>query len=388
MAKILHFFTDEKFTGIMINLFDKFTEHEQLYLSVPLGEKQNYRNEKVKHISAEQINSSVKDFHPDLIIFHSLFPQNLLVLDRLETHTPICWFSWGGDISLGKTSVFRKSHEPLTFKAYFPNSGKTLMKHAIWNVIKQLFPKAYSSYYYKRTGEIWPNVLMNRNFRKIGFVNTVIPQEQAIFKKFGFNGDFIHISIGTIEYLTEGIDLSFARPTENRIFLGHSAYAQNNHIDVLHQLSASKFDGKIICPLSYGDDDYRKIVVETGKQLFGEHFIAITDYQPKEQYFNTLKSSKLYINNSIIQQGVGNIVVAAYLGVPVVLNAKSEVYDYLVSIGVRCFTIEKDLDTLLSDHQVLTDEENLRNRKAIESVYGEEEVKSRIAAFLDQFGKH
>ena len=124
MAKILHFFTDEKFTGIMINLFDKFTEHEQLYLSVPLGEKQNYRNEKVKHISAEQINSSVKDFHPDLIIFHSLFPQNLLVLDRLETHTPICWFSWGGDISLGKTSVFRKSHEPLTFKAYFPKSGK------------------------------------------------------------------------------------------------------------------------------------------------------------------------------------------------------------------------------------------------------------------------
>jgi glycosyltransferase involved in cell wall biosynthesis len=140
--------------------------------------------------------------------------------------------------------------------------------------------------------------------------------------------------------------------------------------------------------LSYGDDDYRKIVVETGKQLFGEHFIAITDYQPKEQYFNTLKSSKLYINNSIIQQGVGNIVVAAYLGVPVVLNAKSEVYDYLVSIGVRCFTIEKDLDTLLSDHQVLTDDENLRNRKAIESVYGEEEVKRRIAAFLDQFGKH
>jgi len=389
VAKIVHFFTDEKFTGIMINLFDKFEEHEQLYLSVPLPDtKQNYQNEKVEYISPEQINASVAEFHPDLIIFHSLFPQNLLVLDRLETKVPICWFSWGGDISLGKTSVFRKSHEPLTFKAYFPNSVKTLLKHGIWNGIKKLFPKAYSSYYHKRTGEIWPNVLMNRNFRKINFVNTVIPQEQEIFKKHGFTGSFIHIPIGTIEYLAEGIDTAFSKAAENTIFLGHSSYAQNNHIDVLYRLSTSKFEGKIICPLSYGDDDYRTIVIETGKRLFGERFIAITDYQLKEQYFNTLKSSKLYLNNSIIQQGVGNIVVAAYLGVPVVLNAKSAVYDYLISIGVRCFTIEKDLDSLLVGNSLLTDEENLQNRSAIESVYGEKEVKRRITTFLDQFGKH
>lgn len=384
--RILHFLIDEKFTGFIINMFEKISLFEQQYIVTTSGEstRLKFHHPDVNVIPISEVNDLVKTFNPDLIIFHSLFTPNLLTLEALQFNKTICWFSWGGDIALGHTTVFRKSHEPLTFAAYFKPIFITQAKHAFWSCIKSLFPKTFQAYYRKRTGEIWPNYILNKHFHRISIINTVTPNEQGIFKKYGFKGTFIHIPIGTIEYLTNGL---VPRHDEiqaiNRIFIGHSSFSQNNQLDVIDQLHKLGFSGEIICSLSYGDKQFAELITKQGTSLFGGQFIPLTEYLQLEDYFSIVKSCDLYINNSIIQQGLGNILTAIYLGVPVALNEHGLIYQYLQDLNVHCYGLKKDLQSLLENKPTVSKSVFTTSRENIDAIYSEKQVLGRIHDFLN-----
>lgn len=383
MAKILHFLTDEKFSDFIIHLFEKVPNHLFKYVVViPPDKPLKFQNPMIEQISLMEVNNFENAFAPDLIIFHSLFPPNLLVLNQLKSTRPICWFSWGGDIALGYSAIFRKAHEPVTFQEYFKPSVGSLLKHESWNIIKKLFPRLYCYYYAKRTGELWPNFLLNKHFSRISIINTITPNEQRTFIKHGFSGTFVHIPIGTIEYLMEGVTPHPISHHVNRIFIGHSAFAQNNQLDVLAQLKTLNFQGEIICSLSYGDTDFAKAVIEKGNALFGEQFIPVTEYLTKERYFNLLNTCDIYINNSIIQQGLGNILTAAYMGIPVILNRKGVVYEFMKEQGMHCFSLQSDLEPLLIELPDSIEEFTRQNRLEIDRIYGEQQVLNEINRLL------
>ena len=239
---------------------------------------------------------------PDLIIFHSLFPQNLIVLNELKLDIKVCWFSWGGDINLSYNSIFNEGLEAVTFEKYYNNSKFKLIKHKFWNFFKSSFPYLYSKYYHFRTKEDWPNLILKKNLHKISFVNTVTINERELFRKSNFNGEFVHIPIGTIEYLMKDVNLNLQNSGDLQVFVGQSAYSSNNQLDVFKRLSQMSYDGKIYCPLSYGDLNYSKYVENFGNDLFKERFIPLKDYISKSTYFEVIGSCSFYINNSIIQQ--------------------------------------------------------------------------------------
>lgn len=383
MAKVLHFLTDEKFSDFIIHLFEKVPHPVFKYVVVQSPEKPlKFQNPLIERISLAEVNNFERAFAPDLIIFHSLFPQNLVVLDRLESTRPICWFSWGGDIALGHSTIFRKSHEPITFREYFKPSAGLLLKHELWNSVKRFFPRLYSYYYTRRTGELWPNFLLNKHFSRISIINTVTPNERKLFTQHGFSGTFIHIPIGTIEYLTEGVEHHPVSRDVKRIFLGHSAFAQNNQLDVLVQLKTLHFQGEIICSLSYGDTDFSRLVIEKGTTLFGKRFIPITEYLTKERYFNLLNTCDVFVNNSIIQQGLGNILTAAYIGIPVILNHKGLVYEFLKEQHIHCFSLQHDLEQLLVELPATMEQYTQQNRVEIDRLYGEQQVLEKINQLL------
>lgn len=93
------------------------------------------------------------------------------------------------------------------------------------------------------------------------------------------------------------------------ILLGNSGSKTNNHIQVLQKMLCCKDDiKKIICPLSYGGNKkYVQSVIECGKELFGDKFIPLCDFVPKEQYFEMLDGVDVGVFNYSRQEGLGNI---------------------------------------------------------------------------------
>lgn len=362
-------------------MFDRVPDVENhYYTNDSFAEKNQFSSPLISRFKFNEINSIVSTLKPDLIIFHSLFPQNLFVLNELNTSTPICWFSWGGDISLDYKSIFREGHEEITFKNYFQPTKLKLFKHDFWNVVKNTIPFIYSKYYQFRTKELWSNFMLNKNFHKVKIINTVTTIERELFLKHNFKGEFVHIPIGTIAYLSEGIQVEKdpSSPRVNNVFIGHSAFALNNQLDIFHELDKLHFAGEVICPLSYGDKDYAELVSNSGYTLFKDRFHPIKDYLTKEDYFAKLCTSDLYINNSIIQQGLGNILIAIYFDIPVVLNEKGTIFKYFKEHQIFCYSIQKDLKQLLQGIPSDFKEKVSKNKKIIDSIYSENTVTERI----------
>ena len=72
---------------------------------------------------------------------------------------------------------------------------------------------------------------------------------------------------------------------KKRILIGNSATPENQHIEVFEWLKDKLDDNtEILVPLSYGLDDYRKEVIDKGKEIFGGSFVPVTDFMEREKY--------------------------------------------------------------------------------------------------------
>lgn len=90
-----------------------------------------------------------------------------------------------------------------------------------------------------------------------------------------------------------------------KIMVSHSAFSHNNHLEVFELLARFKDeDIQIICPLSYGNNHYREIVIEKGKEIFGDKFLFIDKIIPRSEYNELLSSVSIYISNAGIQTGL------------------------------------------------------------------------------------
>lgn len=389
--RLIHFFTDEKFTGFMIYLFGQFKNIDQKYILVKKDKDQrvNFRYDNLEYIVLDELNYFVNNYSPDCVIFHSLFNFNLKVLNELKIDTKVCWYSWGGDLALAPVKEFIRVHEPETLSIYYKSNNWTKFKSKILDRIKVNTPYLFNKYYKFRTGEEWDYYLLKRNLNKISIVNTVTFSEKEIFKKSQFKGKFIHIPIGTIELFLGGIDIEKKTNTHDSeyptVFLGHSAYSENNQFDVFKALKDNNFKGQIICPVSYGSKEYAEKLIEYGTGLFGRKVTFIKDYLSQKEYNTQMQKADFYINNSIIQQGVGNLITALYIGKKVFLNEKGKVYEYLLHLGIKPFSIQKDLKMC---NDFFENKENLSViRKNIDDVYLEKNVINKLTVFLNEINK-
>ena len=105
-----------------------------------------------------------------------------------------------------------------------------------------------------------------------------------------------------------------------RIIVGHSAHASLRHIEVFRLLAHLKDENiKIVCPLSYGNSEYRDKVIAEGRSIFEEKFIPIVKFINKDEYINFLASCDVGIFMIYGQQAMGNISLLLRLGKKVYL---------------------------------------------------------------------
>ena len=170
------------------------------------------------------------------------------------------------------------------------------------------------------------------------------------------------------------------------ILLGNSATKENCHIEILKVLEHLKFnDIKIICPLSYGDNEYAKNVIKIGKEIFKEKFVPITTYIEYEDYISLLSTCKVGIFNNNRQQAMGNIGIMLKMGKKVYLRKNTVMWDEFEKDGICIYDVN-DLSNISLKKIFSFNEKNKENN--IQYMKKREEVRYKtIDIFFDSILK-
>ena len=159
-----------------------------------------------------------------------------------------------------------------------------------------------------------------------------------------------------------------------RITLGNSATSTNRHLDAFEYIKDCLPANYILsCPLSYGDNAYRTEVIEKGNEIFGSHFVPITEFMPMDDYIQHLANCDVGVYFSTRQQGMGNITKMLDLGKTVYILDNTSMWDFFKERGYILRTMK---EFKLEGIRLLTPEEKTINthpdrinnylRKAIE----------------------
>ncbi|XID91108.1 TDP-N-acetylfucosamine:lipid II N-acetylfucosaminyltransferase [Paenibacillaceae bacterium WGS1546] len=131
--------------------------------------------------------------------------------------------------------------------------------------------------------------------------------------------------------------------------VGNSADPSNNHIEVFEKLK--NYNNKsieIICPLSYGINEYRDEVIKLGKKLFGIKFRPIITMMTHNQYLHFLSTIDVAIFNHNRQQAMGNIITLLGLGKKVYIRSDITTWKFCAEHNLIVYNSGGNLDDIFS----------------------------------------
>lgn len=132
------------------------------------------------------------------------------------------------------------------------------------------------------------------------------------------------------------------------IQIGNSADPTNHHLEILEKLEQYKDKNiKIYAPLSYGNIEYAQKIADTGKELFGDKFVAMLDFMPFEKYLKFLGDIDIAIFAHKRQQAMGNTITLLGLGKKVYIRSDITPWQLFKDINVKVFDVQNiEIDLL------------------------------------------
>lgn len=352
LQKILHISNCDKFIPPFIELtkehFD-FDQHKFLlsrgmadknlksYINVYLSGKNRFS--RLKHY----IKTIIGMHKADKIILHGLFDIKLVILLFFMPYLlkKCYWVMWGGDLYYHQLGINDKHYK---------------IKERIRGFV----------------------------IKRIGHFVTYIKGDYHLAQQwYGATGKYHECIMYTSNTFTD-YNLPPKQDQSTNILIGNSADPSNNHEEILAKLTPYKNeDIKIFCPLSYGNPDHAKQVIEKGKAIFGEKFIALTDFMPFDEYLILLSNIDIAIFAHKRQQAMGNTISLLGLGKKVYLRSDVTQWQTLSDMGVKIF----DIDHLVSNsYQEFQKNDNTKsNPEIIKSYFNKDTLKQQLnKIFEDQ----
>lgn len=162
------------------------------------------------------------------------------------------------------------------------------------------------------------------------------------------------------------------------ILLGNSATKTNQHKEMIEILSNYKDKNiKVICPLSYGDIEYRDEIVRYGKKVFNEKFIPILEYMTPKEYSSLLSKIDVAVFNHNRQQGTGNIEILSYMGAKLFIRSDTTTWGhYVVRDKCRFFDTLMIKDSDFDEFVKISEDDRKVNRNYFKNIWDERYVKS------------
>lgn len=171
------------------------------------------------------------------------------------------------------------------------------------------------------------------------------------------------------------------RNTSNKstvIQLGNSATFTNQHMNALEILSKYKFEAiKIICPLSYGNDEYRNLVISYGRNIFGNKFVPVLKYMNPKDYAKMLNRVDIAIFNNNRQQATANIEILSFLGKKIYIRSDNSLWKHYVLRDKCAFEdVEKIRTQSFEEFKYHSQNSININRKYFKKIWDENYIKS------------
>ncbi|WP_126972563.1 TDP-N-acetylfucosamine:lipid II N-acetylfucosaminyltransferase [Gynurincola endophyticus] len=347
MSKVLHLMIDEKFIDFFIEQSEQIAPDQSVYWiasNKPEVDLKYVKSKKVviKHWSLDRMPRLIEEANQyKMVFFHSFFFDHLdHFLLKLSNHVKIAWTFWGGD---------GYKYDPDYNKLLLPETKKLI------NTDKSLVQRLKGLVSARM---LWYNRYVDSQkvinyFKRLDYCLTWVKGDYDLIKKFNPRMKWLTYNYFTTEQIGIGSPQESGMPDNTNIWLGNSATATNNHADALLYLKEINWSGDIYCPLSYGDDRYKELVIKLGKKLFSEQFKPIVDFLPLSEYKKLMSRCTVVWMNHIRQQAAGNILQAVLLGKYVILKKENTLSVTLKEWGVDVFHQEslKDIHALPLDQK-------------------------------------
>lgn len=392
-SKIIHIFSNDKFTNPAIKLFEDVIPNKSIYIVIRKT-KGDFIYASSKMIKSRVLNNiddilalvnEINQSDSNIVFFHSLNNFKIKIANSLNDSIVKVWFIWGYDL-YGSWEILKKRLYTTTTKHAVNDKTRFKLKLKRSLIFNRT---AYNLFLRYRQDKIsLPTIirnLLNNNFnteyyralQKMDVIVPVLPTEYKIIQTIGLKAKFAPFTYGCIEDLL-GANINNNVLNSQNILVGNSADPSNNHIDIFKSLSKLNLDNKkVYVPLSYGGGiSYINSVSKKGKQYLGENFIPLTEYMPLDKYNEILLSCGFVIFNHKRQQGIGNIISSGYLGAKIFLNKSSPAYNYYKHMGINIFNIS-DLN-IVNLKENLSVDQLLKNRTILFKLYSHKAVCNKI----------
>lgn len=360
--KIIHVVDDEKFSVMAKRVFDLAHPGCNSYIAFSKNIK-NSTSLKVYPRFFIFLYPILKIIlRADIIIFHAMSEKNILLLRSAPKKAKIIWLGWGFD--------------------YYDFLGCQLLKEKTLRLKKNKkerynLRRLFMNFIIK--------VIKNKKLawlKRVDVFSPVLSQEYhaALNAHPELKAKYASWNYGTLEDDLirgfEGLNI-----TGNNILLGNSASDTNNHLeafDILKDFDVT--EKRIVVPLSYGDEQYRDVIINEGRNLFGASFKPLIDFMPIDEYISILQSCSVVIMNHLRQQALGNIVIALYMGAKVFLDERNPIYAFFLEQGAFVYKLEQ-LDSEFEGK--LSPEQVMHNREILKSYWSRDVILDKTKKLVD-----
>jgi dTDP-N-acetylfucosamine:lipid II N-acetylfucosaminyltransferase len=324
----LHLSNDDKFFDYVIENCELVAPGKHAYFVKKKDD--NIRFVKYKNVisisSAQDFFSRVTDFSAFKIIYiHFLIGFSIDIVLGLPKNIKIVWIFWGADgYQLPRLRKYLLlSHTQAILNELKTDTAVTKFKRTIRRIVFGDQRKLRSAVH------------------RIDYCATWVEADYNLVRHYNPRMKYIYFSNYNIYQLTGFPSPPTHLDSEDVVWVGNSGYPSNNHYEVFVLLSKVGWQGRVICPLSYGDNQYIEKIIEIGKSFFGDRFKPLTEFMDKESYHGLLISSKFMVMNHTRQQGGGNTLTALWLGIPLFMNSMSTLFQTYKAWGLDVFSLEE-----------------------------------------------
>lgn len=371
--RILHILADDKFSDYAVEQFESLNIPSDFALIVTMGEEGLVRHRDKMPVMRRgdavyvKMLESLSDY--SAIIFHGMFWfYDYEILTRIPSTTKVAWVNWGGEI-YGRKDVY---NDFISIRSRIIESLHGCKKY----IIK---PKIANPHY-----ELPLDV-----FRRVDYCLTDEREEFEYARNYLQKPDLQYLMYNY--YTLEEVigSLIDKRCNGNNIFMGNCAHNECNYWDAMPLVSRLKNRGqKVIAPLGYGAPWVKNGVKRLGKWLYGNDFMPLMDFLPREQYNELICNCSTMIMPHYVPRAQGNIITALWLGMRVYLSEHNMTYHYFKRLGCTVYSIEKDLKRSNKEcFKPMTDEELEHNRKILYATYSRESTMKAVQHIAETLTK-
>lgn len=314
----------------------------------------------------------------DVFVVHFLTPQGAKMIRAAPARIKIVWSGWGADyyhlLPGGQDGLLGSETREIARSLDFRRAGTNPISHA------RLFFRPVRRFYDRRFH-------LASAIERVNFFSSPIPEDYLLLKTYlgnKFSPSYIQLNYGSVE---ETFATKKFIGEKRNILVGNSAHLTNNQIEIFRMLANHDLSNrKVIVPLSYGDSDYKNIILDYGQKILGSHFQPVIEFLPLTEYNKLISTCSCAIMNSHRQQALGNIGSVLYGGAKLFLNSRNVTSNFFKERDAHISDVQelKHTDDVIFSE--LTNQQKTKNIQVLNDFWGKAKIKANAIEFIKIVG--